>query len=391
MIIKRALEEHVKRLAGQYPVLTITGPRQAGKSTLVKVAFGDRAYVNLEQPEIRRQAREDPKQFLARYPQGVVIDEVQHVPELLSYIQLLVDQQNTAGLFILTGSAQFELLGQITQSLAGRTAIVRLLPFSMVEIADHFESPPTVEHLLLKGFYPRLYDQALNPTEALAFYVNTYVERDVRQILNVKDLTLFERFVRLCAARSGQILNLSQLGNECGIQHNTANSWLSILEASYLVFRLVPHFNNFSKRLIKSPKIYFFDVGLASYLLGIEHEKQLETHPLRGALFETFVVAEMLKQRFNRVRENNLHYFRDHVGNEVDVLLDFAGKVLPIEIKAGTTFSHDMLKGLRYYQKLNSKLFAKPLLIYGGEKSFAYQEFSVLSYLDLADPAAMPA
>ena len=385
MIIERDIHTHVKRLAKEYPVVTITGPRQSGKSTLVKLLFPKREYLNLELPDVRRLAKEDPEHFLARFPDGAVIDEIQNVPELLSYIQVLVDEKNKEGLYIITGSAQFELLEKVTQSLAGRTAIVRLLPFSMSELATISSSRPTIAHLLFKGFYPRLHDKALHPTEAMGFYVNTYIERDVRQILNIKDLTLFERFIRLCAARTGQILNLSQLGNECGINHNTAKSWLSILEASYIVFRLPPHFNNFSKRLVKSPKIYFIDVGLASYLLGIENEKQLETHPLRGHLFETLVVADLLKQRFNKVRGSNLYYFRDNVGNEVDLLIDVAGKIIPLEIKVGATFSEDMLSGLKYYSKLNPNLFSKPLLVYGGKESFEYKDFSVRSYLDIAN------
>lgn len=382
-MIKRLLERSLLRLAKSYPVVTITGPRQSGKTTLVRNVFPEKPYVNLEAPDIRQVAITDPRRFLERYPKGAVIDEVQRVPELLSFIQTIVDNSKKTGLFILTGSAQFELISNINQSLAGRTAILRLLPFSSEEISSTI-STYSLNKILFTGSYPRIFDKNLDPTEALSFYTNTYIERDVRQLLNVKDLSQFETFLRLCAARTGQILNLSNLGNDCGINHNTASSWLSILEASYIIFRIRPHFNNYSKRLIKAPKIYFYDVGLASYLLGIEESSQIETHPLRGHLFETYIVSEILKKRFNSVKDNNLYYFRDNVGNEVDILLDYGNKVLPIEIKSGSTFSEDMLRGLNYYNKLAHNFTDTPYLIYGGTDSYRYKDFSILSFKNIS-------
>ena len=382
MYIKRKIQKELLRLATKYPVITLTGPRQSGKTTLVKKAFPKKAYVSLEDPDSRKIAQNDPRRFLERFPNGAVIDEVQRVPDILSYIQTIVDNSNKQGLFILTGSAQFELLSNITQSLAGRTAIIRLLPFAAEEITQ-ITKGYSLNKILFTGAYPRIFDKKLNPTEALSFYTNTYLERDVRQIINVKDLSKFETFLRLSAARTGQILNLSNLGNDCGINHNTASTWLSLLEASYIIFRIKPHYNNFSKRLIKAPKIYFYDTGLASYLLGIKNPSHMETHPLRGHLFETYIVSEILKTRFNRIQDNNLYYFRDNIGNEVDLLLDSGDNVIPVEIKAGTTFSEDMLKGLNYYSKMNKDLAHRPILIYGGKESFNYKTFAIKTYKDL--------
>jgi len=382
MFIPRILQNDLIRLSKQYPVVTLTGPRQSGKTTIVKNIFPKKPYISLEDPDSRLIADTDPRRFLLRFPNGAVIDEIQRVPELMSYIQTIVDDSKKTGMFILTGSTQFELLKNISQSLAGRTALVKLLPFSHEEITD-ITSGFSLNRLLFTGFYPRIYDKKLKPSEALNFYVSTYIERDVRTLLNIKNLTQFETFLRLCAARSGQILNLSNLGNDCGINHNTASSWLSILEASYIIFRVRPHFNNFSKRLIKSPKIYFYDVGLVSYLLGIQEPSQIETHPLRGQIFETYVVSEVLKKRYNTVKDNNLYYFRDNIGNEIDLILDYSNKVFPIEIKSGTTFSSDMLKGLNYYKKLTTNFITAPALIYGGQKSFDYKDSSIISYNDL--------
>ncbi len=382
-MIKRKIEPHLKRLAKAYPVVTVTGPRQSGKTVLVKSAFSDKPYFNLESPEVRNRAQQDPKRFLEALKNGAIIDEIQRVPDLLSYIQVISDERKKSGLFILTGSSQFELMQNVSQSLAGRTALLRLLPFEYEEIKTGYGKIKSTDSLLQKGFYPRIYDKRLNPYEAMSFYVHTYVERDVRNLLQVKDLSRFEKFMHLCAARTGQILNLSSLGNDCGINHNTAGSWLAILEASYIIFTVKPHFNNYSKRLVKAPKIYFYDTGLLCYLLGIQDAGQLKNHPLRGSIFETFVTADILKQRFNSVQDNNLYYFRDNIGNEVDLILDYSDKVLPVEIKSGETFSDDMFKGLSYYDKLaKGKYKNKPVLVYGGKKSFDYKNFRVMSFDD---------
>ncbi len=337
----------------------------------------------MEDPDLRKTALYDPRGFLARYPKGAILDEIQRVPDLLSYLQTIVDEKNETGRYILTGSAQFELLNSISQSLAGRSALIRLLPFSMSELYSNKDSIPSLEEMMFSGFYPRIHDKGLNPREALSFYVATYIERDVRSLLNVRDLIQFETFLRFCATRTGQILNLSNLGSDCGINHNTAKSWLTILEASYLVFRVPPHYNNLNKRLIKAPKLYFYDVGLASYLLGIENPAQITSNPLYGALFETFVVSELIKQRFNSIRDSNLYYFRDSSGNEVDLLLENGPMLWPIEIKAGQTIASDFFKGLNYYEKLNPMATTNKSVIYGGTESYTINNCRVISYRDM--------
>ncbi|HGG59360.1 MAG TPA: ATP-binding protein [Gammaproteobacteria bacterium] len=279
-MIPRTLESHATAAFAKYPVITITGPRQSGKTTLARNTFAGKPYANLENPVTRQFAHEDPLAFLGQYPQGAVIDEIQRVPDLLSYIQVVVDEKRENSLFVLTGSQQFELMRGISQSLAGRTALLKLLPFSIAELTGHFS--PGIDEMLFKGFYPRVYDQDIAPDQAYGDYFETYVERDLRQLVNIKNLGLFQRFVKLCAGRCGQLLNLNSLANDTGISRSTAREWMTVLEASYIVFLLPPFHANIGKRLIKSPKLYFYDVGLASWLLGIEEQRQIATHPLRG-------------------------------------------------------------------------------------------------------------
>jgi predicted AAA+ superfamily ATPase len=381
-MIKRKISDKVVQLAKQYPVITITGPRQSGKTTLCKQLFQDRDYVSLEDLDERDFARTDPRGFLKRYPDGAVIDEVQRVPDLMSYIQTLVDEKGGAGHFILTGSHQFDLLGSITQSLAGRTALVNLLPFSIEELYPAKKGIPSLDEVLYRGFYPRIHDRKLNPTEALSFYVSTHIERDLRNIINIKDLSVFETFLKLCAGRCGQIVNLSSIGNDCGINHATVKSWLSVLEASGIVKLLRPYFKNFNKRLVKSPKLYFLDTGLAAYLLGINKSDQIASHPLRGPLFECLVVSELLKMRFNAVKSDNLYYFRDNVGNEVDVVMDFGRETRQVEIKSGLTVGDDFFKGLRYFSSLNKSSGAS-YLVYGGEKSHIRDNIRIIGWMDV--------
>lgn len=383
MIISRTLKSELVRLAKKYPVVTLTGPRQSGKTTLCKIAFPKKQYISMENLDIRRFAQNDPNAFLKQFPHGAILDEIQRAPDLLSYIQTIVDEKkHTEGMFILTGSRQFELMSSINQSLAGRSAITRLLPFSLSEIYSKKKKLPSLETILYTGFYPRIFDKNLNPTEALSFYTTTYLERDVRSLLNIKDLSKFELFLKLCASRTGQILNLSNIGNECGINHNTARNWLSVLEASYIVFLLKPYHKNFKKRLIKSPKLYFIDTGLAAFLLGIQNPEHLNTHPLKGALFETFIISEFLKARFNKVKNNNLYYFRDSLGNEIDLILDYGDTNIPVEIKSGQTIANDYFKNLRYYSKLRGNKTRKAILVYGGNLSYKEGEIDITGLTD---------
>lgn len=382
MIIKRLLSSSLVRLAKQYPVITLTGPRQSGKTTLCRNEFATYNYVSLEDLSMRNFAIDDPRGFLSPFKHGVILDEIQRAPELLSYIQVIVDEKQLSGQFILTGSQQFEVTQSINQSLAGRTAILRLLPFSYNEIYS-FHDHPDLNHLLYQGFYPRIYDKQLNPTEALSFYLSTYVERDLRNLMNIKNLSVFEKFLKLCATQIGRLTNYSRLANDCGITQNTVKDWLSILEASYIIFQLPPHFENFRKRLTKSSKLYFYDVGLAAYLLGINNPDHVQNHPLRGELFENFVVTEFLKNRYNHVENNNLYFFRDHVGNEVDLILDYGSELVSIEIKSGSTISTEYFKGLQYYQQLSGAKNKKCIVVYAGEQSIQYKNVNIYSCFDL--------
>lgn len=365
-MIKRKAETTIRDLLRGFPSVTIIGPRQSGKTTLAKAVFTGKPYLSMEDPDVRLAALDDPRSFLERFPDGGVLDEIQRAPELLSYIQTRVDADGRMGLFLLTGSQQFNLMSGITQSLAGRTAFIELLPFSISELDLGGVRPLTLDEMLFKGCYPPLYDRDLTPSAWFGAYVTAYVERDVRQILKVQDLDAFQRFVRLCAGRSGQILNLSSLAADCGITHNTAKAWISVLEASYILFQLRPHHANFNKRLIKSPKIYFYDTGLLCWMLGIREPDQLTMHPLRGGIFETFVVSELVKTRFNKGERAGIHFWRDSNGNEVDVIADVGTKLMPIEIKSGQTLNRDFFIGLERWQTLAGDQITDPTLVYGG-------------------------
>lgn len=383
-MIRRDLESTVKRFAGQYPVITITGPRQSGKTTLCKMVFGDKPYVSLEDLDERDFAGNDPRGFLARFPDGAVLDEIQRSPGLLSYIQGIVDEKGSPGQFVITGSQNFELLETVSQSLAGRTAIARLLPFSLSEIRKLKPAPFFMDEAIYSGAYPRIFDQGLDPTEALSFYFNTYVERDLRQLINVRDLARFETFLKLCAARCGQLVNLSSIGNDCGVSYNTVKSWLSILEASYIIKLLQPYHRNLGKRLVKTPKMYFVDTGLASYLLGIQKVDHVRAHPLRGALFENLVFTELLKNRFNRGKTDNLHFLRDRTGNEVDFLMDNGPSLDLVEVKAGQTVSRNFFSGINYYRRLYKET-RNCLLIYGGDDARVQEGVRLIPWKKLPD------
>lgn len=365
MKLKRIITKELISLSKQYPVVTITGPRQAGKTTLAKMTFPKMRYANLEEPDVRAFAIEDPRSFLADNPRGMIIDEIQRAPELLSYIQAMVDVKNKNSLFILTGSQQLNLLGKVTQSLAGRTALLTLLPFSFKELKQ-YKYNHSLEEFIYNGFYPRVHDQKLNPSSAYKNYYQTYVERDLRQLINIKDINLFQKFVKLCAGRVGQLFDRSSLSNEVGVSTATISSWISILEASYIIYFLNPYFENFNKRVIKTPKLYFYDVGLATYLLGINSVEQIHRDPLKGLLFENMIVSELIKQQLNRGLDPNLYFYRDSNKNEVDVLLKSANNFIAIEIKSSQTFNKEYLKGINYFKGLSKNRLIESYLVYNG-------------------------
>ncbi len=385
-MIARHLRSTLQSRASHYPVVTLTGPRQSGKTTLCRTAFPEKPYSNLERPDIRIFAQQDPAGYLAQFPKGAILDEIQRVPELLSWIQVRVDEQKRAGEFILTGSHQFELNRHISQSLAGRTALLKLLPLSVAELCDAGQ-PTGIDHLLHAGGYPRIYADHLDPAVMLGDYFATYVERDLRELLQLRFIREFENFVRLAAGRVGQLLNLHSLAADAGVSSVTAKSWLTLLEASYIVCLLPPWFSNIGKRLTKSPKLYFYDVGLASWLIGITQESHLQAHPLRGSLFENLVVLEMLKARINAGLQTNLHFYRDSSGLEVDVLLEEGNMIKLFEIKSSQTISQESFAQVNKVAAIFGERVAKKVVLYGGHEQQQRSNAEVLSYLDAGDAA----
>ena len=381
-MIPRSISAKLLEWATQYPVVTVTGPRQSGKSTLCRALFSEKDYVSLESIENRRFATEDPKGFLAQFPNGAIIDEIQRAGDLSSYIQGIVDEKDAAGQFILTGSQQFELMSGVSQSLAGRTAIARLLPFSIQEIADRADGLG-LDELLCMGFFPRIHDKGLNPTEALSFYFSTYIERDLRQILGVKDLAKFDRFVRLLAGRSGQVLNSSALSNDAGVSHTTISQWMSVLEQSGLLYLLQPYSANIGKRLTKSPKPYFTDSGLHCFLLGIRTPAQLTTHPLRGSVFEGMVITDILKHHFNKGLAEQLSFYRDHRGSEVDLLVEHGSRNLLVEIRSAMTFHKDFTQTLRSILSFLPGTWEQFVVMGNSEKPRKFLDTNILSYRDV--------
>lgn len=384
MIPREAQNILQEQLKG-FPIVTVTGPRQSGKTTLVRAVFPQKPYFSLEDPDVRQLANDDPRGFLSQIPDGAVLDEVQRAPEILSYLQTHVDKSGRMGLFLLTGSQHFGLMSDITQSLAGRTGFIELLPFSVSELDQGGVTPVDLNNMMFTGGYPPLYDRQLTPGIWFPAYVTAYVERDVRQLLNVQDLDAFQRFLRLCAGRSGQLLNLSALANDCGITHNTAKSWVSTLEASYILFLLRPHHASFRKRLIKSPKVYFYDTGLLCWLLGIQESGQLATHPLRGSIFETFVISELMKVRFNRMLNAGFYFWRDSNGNEIDLVIDYGGFLMPVEIKSGQTINRDFFSGLERWTALAKDQAHQPTLVYGGTENMSHRGTRVLTWRTVAN------
>jgi predicted AAA+ superfamily ATPase len=373
------------QLATQYPVISLTGPRQSGKTTLTRRLFSDKPYVTLEDPDTRRFATEDPRGFLMQFAQGAILDEIQRAPELTSYLQGMVDADPKPGRFVLTGSHQFELMSQVSQSLAGRTAVLRLLPFTLAEVRRlrGGMASPDLAQTLLTGFYPRIHDQSLDPSQALADYFATYVQRDLRQLAAVQDLQRFERFVRLCAGRTGQLLNLSSLGNDAGVTHSTARAWIDLLQSSYIVHLLPPWFANTGKRLVKASKLYFHDVGLACWLLGLRSAAQVARDPLWGSLFENFVIMEAMKDRLNAGATAEMYFYRDSEGNEVDLLIPVGTKMHAIEIKAGATINPDYFKGLKTFAAHQPAVFASGCVVFGGADGQSRSDWPVHAWHQL--------
>ena len=361
-MIYREAEKELQLLSAQFKAVAVTGPRQSGKTTLVKKVFEEKAYVNLENPDLRQFAREDPRGFLSNYPDGAILDEVQRVPELFSYLQQILDEKEQNGSFILTGYNNFLLNSNISQSLAGRVGYLFLLPLDIGEINPGANMS---NQLIFKGGYPEIYQKDINPKKYYDNYIRTYVERDVRLLKNITDLYTFERFLRLCAGRTGQLLNMSSLAADVGVDVKTIGSWLGVLEASFIAFRLYPYHENYNKRIVKMPKLYFYDTGLASALMGIEDVSQLTIHPLRGGLFENLVVVDFLKRLYNNGKQNNLYFWRDNIGNEVDLLIKKGANRYPVEIKSAQTISDEFFKGIRYWNKLTNT--EGGYLVYAGD------------------------
>ncbi len=383
-MIPRTAQKALLRLAKGFPIVAITGPRQSGKTTLAKLTFPQKPYLSLEDPDVRATAESDPRGLLAAFRDGAILDEAQRAPHLFSYLQTKVDEKIIPGMFVLTGSQQFGLLSGITQSLAGRVGLIHLLTFAAEELAAVRQLPDSLEELLVRGLYPPLYDRDIFSGDWFSGYIATYVERDARQLINVRDLSAFQRFVKMCAARTAQILNLSSLASDCGITHNTAAAWISVLEASYLIYLLRPHQRNFNKRLIKAPKLYFCDVGLAAWLLGIHTPEQVRFHAQRGALFETLVVTEFLKGRFNEGLPANLFYWRDSKGLEIDLIREEGEELEAIEIKSGQTIAPDSFTSLKRWLKLAGQSEAPARLIYGGDKALTNKNISIVPWQNIA-------
>jgi len=377
-MIKRDIAKELLDASKEYPVITVFGPRQSGKTTLVQMTFPDTPYRSLEDPDIRLAAEKDPRGFLADLQKGAVLDEIQRAPHLLSFIQGIVDKRQKPGLFILTGSHQPELHQAVSQSLAGRTAVLMLLPFSMSELRQYDKKWGPFE-LIVSGFFPRLHEQKLNPHRFFNGYIQTYVERDVRALLNLKDLSRFQQFLALMAGRVGQVVNYTSLSNDIGVSSTTVKSWVSVLKASYVVFELRPYFENIRKRVVKAPKIYFTDTGLAAHLVGLMTPDQVVRDPLRGGLYENLLILEILKSRLNRGQRPELYFYRDSHDNEVDLVIREGRQLVPVEIKSAATFTEDFLRGIENFRKTVGSRCTAGAVFYNGEQHFQFKGIQVLN------------
>ena len=377
-MIQRNIEKELRDSAGEYPAVTILGPRQSGKTTLAQMTFPDLPYYSLEDPDVRRQAEQDPRGLLAGIGERAILDEIQRVPQLLSYLQGVIDGDPRPGRYILTGSHQPEVHQAISQSLAGRTAVLELLPFSLDEVRRYERPEQSPFAWIIQGFYPRLHENRLDPQRFFRSYLATYVERDVRMLINLKDLTRFEAFLRLVAGRIGQLVNYSSLAGDVGVSSGTIQSWVSVLKASYILFELPPYFANIRKRLVKSSKLYFTDVGLAAWLLGLRSAEQVERDPLRGALYENLLILEVVKALLNRGRKPDLHFYRDAGGNEVDLVIPQGRSLLPIEIKSASTFQPEFVKGIGIFARTVKQQDVLPgLLWYNGDRQTVFESVRI--------------
>ena len=377
-MVSRAITDELIHAGKEYPIVTVLGPRQSGKTTLARMTFPDKAYFSLEDPDIRMAAEADPRGFLAQIPNGGILDEVQRLPVLLSYIQGIVDASRRRGLFILTGSHQPLLQQAISQSLAGRTAVLALWPFSLAELR-HYKQNWKAFDLIVRGTFPRVHEEKLQPRRFYNSYMQTYVERDVRAMLQLRDLASFQRFLVLLAGRVGQIANYASLANDVGVSSTAIRNWLSVLKASYVIFELPPYSENIRKRAVKSPKIYFADVGLAAFLLGIHDEHQAARDPLRGGLYENLVISEVLKGGFNSGTRPDVFFFRDSNGNEVDLLIRENGRLIPVEIKSAQTFSTDFVKGIERFRALEAAPSSPGAVLYGGEQTLSIRDIKIMN------------
>lgn len=382
-MINRKIEDILKEISTHFPVISLVGPRQSGKTTLVKKVFNNYKYVNLENTQNRGFAVEDPQGFIKQYNEHVIIDEAQYAPELFSYIQENVDENRINGKFILTGSQNFLLSQNISQSLAGRTAVFTLHPFSYEELKNTDYQVKELNELLIKGFYPGLYVEDLNPMYWYPSYLNTYLERDVRNIKNITNLTDFQRFLRICAARTGQIVNFSNFAAEIGVSHPTIKSWISVLESSHIIYLLPPFYKNYNKRLVKSPKLYFLDTGLVCSLLGLNDINQLSDHFMKGPLFETFIISEIIKERTNKFLPVNIYYWRDNVGNELDCIQEGGNYLNVIEIKSGATINHSFFKAFKYFDKIQTGIEKRFKIIYGGDHNQMRTKYKIRSWKNM--------
>ena len=381
-MIDRQIEKELTILKNEFPIIAILGPRQSGKTTLSKKVFKDYEYVSFEDYDVREFAENDPRGFLDRYKEKIIFDEIQRVPKIISYLQTHVDKLNKNGKIIITGSHNFLLMEQISQSLAGRVGITKLLPFSIKEIE---QLNIDKDDMIFKGFYPRIYDQEIRAGIFYKNYISTYIEKDIRQIKKITKLDVFIKFMKLLAGRTGQELNLSSLGEECGVSHNTILEWISVLEASFIIYRLKPYYKNYNKRLVKKPKLYFTDTGLVCGLLGITKKEELDYHFLKGGIFETFIINEILKANYNIGERFKIYYWRDNHKKEIDLIIDLGIRQFAIEIKSSATVNEKYFDGLKYWKEITNAKLEDLYLIYGGGENMKRNEMNVVSWDNIFD------